>query len=57
MNSAVVALNAIATQQGLLYMHHLAGKDLLIKKVVIPSCKKHFHMIKRIWCLLHDAVP
>ena len=25
-------LNAVATQQGLLYMHHLAGKDSLIKK-------------------------
>ena len=31
MNSAMVALNNVATQQGL---HHLAGKDLLIKHIV-----------------------
>ena len=28
MNTAMVTLNNVATQQGLLYMHHLAGKDL-----------------------------
>ena len=34
MNSAMVSLIAVATQQSLIYMHHLVGKDLLIKFIV-----------------------